>query len=135
MKLCNDTITVFNARLDKGLDSTVYVPTVIKGVSWYGSMKSTVDANGLKAADQYTIRIPLTADAGGKAYAEPAAYMTADDAAGLFTLNEGDLIVKGAYNEKLTLPTQIRALGCATVLAVTDNRRAPNAPHWKVVGA
>lgn len=135
MKLCNDTITVFNARLDKDLDSTVYIPTVIKGVSWYGSMKSTVDANGLKAANQYTIRIPLTADAGGKAYAEPAAYKAANDAAELFTLNEGDLIAKGAYNEKLTLPAQIRALGCVTVLAVTDNRRAPNAPHWKVVGA
>lgn len=135
MKLCNDAITVFNARLDKDLDSTVYIPTVIKGVSWYGSMKSTVDANGLKAASQYTIRIPLTADAEGKVYVEPAAYKVADDAEGLFTLNEGDLIVKGVHDEKLTLPAQIRALGGVTVLAVTDNRRVPNAPHWKVVGA
>ena len=56
MKLCNDTITVFNAKLDQTLDATVYVPTVIHGVSWYGGEKSTVDANGLKAASQYTIR-------------------------------------------------------------------------------
>lgn len=67
MKLCNDTITVFNAKLDQTLDATVYVPTVIHGVSWYGGEKSTVDANGLKAASQYTIRIPLKADAGAKA--------------------------------------------------------------------
>ena len=66
MKLCNDTITVFNAKLDQTLDATVYVPTVIHGVSWYGGEKSTVDANGLKAASQYTIRIPLKADAGGR---------------------------------------------------------------------
>lgn len=39
MKLCNDTITVFNAKLDQTLDATVYVPTVIHGVSWYGGEK------------------------------------------------------------------------------------------------
>lgn len=134
MKLCNDTITVFNAKLDQTLDATVYVPTVIHGVSWYGGEKSTVDANGLKAASQYTIRMPLKADAGGKSYVDPVYWRNSADVAGLYTLNEGDLMVKGAYTDMLTLPAQIKALHGVTILAVTDNRRAPNAPHWKVVG-
>lgn len=136
MRLCNDTITVFNAKLDQSLDTTVYIPTVIKGVSWYGSMKSTVDASGLKAARQYTIRIPATADTGGRAYADPAQYkVSVGDTGALFTLNEGDLIVKGAVSVERLLPSQIKDAGGVTILAVTDNRRAPNAPHWKVTCA
>ena len=95
---------------------------------------TSVDANGLKAASQYTIRIPLKADAGGKSYVDPVYWRNSADVAGLYTLNEGDLMVKGAYTDMLTLPAQIKALHGVTILAVTDNRRAPNAPHWKVVG-
>lgn len=133
MKLCNETITVYNARLDRDRDTTVYTPTVIRGASWYGSMKSTVDASGLKAASQYTVRIPAGADAEGKSYTEAERYRAAGDVSRLFTLNEGDFIVKGAFADVLTLPPQ--SMAYITILAVTDNRRAPNAPHWKVTGA
>lgn len=133
MKLCSETITVYNARLDRERDTTVYVPTVIRGASWYGSMKSTVDASGLKAASQYTVRIPAGADTEGKSYTEAEGYRAADDVSGLFTLNEGDFIVKGAFADVLTLPPKNTVR--ITILAVTDNRRAPNAPHWKVTGA
>lgn len=133
MKLCNETITVYNARLDREQDATVYVPTVIRGASWYGTAKSTVDSNGLKAASQYTVRIPADADTEGKSYTGTDEYKAADDVSVLFTLNEGDFIVKGAFSEVLTLPPRNTAF--ITILAVTDNRRAPNAPHWKVTGA
>lgn len=133
MKLCNDTVTVYNARFDKERDSTVYVPTVIRGVSWYGASKATVDSSGLKAASQYTVRIPLDADTGGKSYTEPWEYKSASDVSSVFTLNEGDFIVKGAFTDTLLLPP--KSGGFVTVLTVTDNRRAPNAPHWKVTGA
>lgn len=134
MKLCTDTVTVYNARLDKERDSTVYVPTVISGVSWYGTSKATVDSGGLKAASQYIVRIPLDADTGGKSYTEPWGYKSAGDVSGLFTLNEGDFIVKGAFADTLLLPPESGS-GFVTILTVTDNRRAPNAPHWKVTGA
>lgn len=136
MKLCDATITVYNARLDRELDATVYVPTIINGVSWYGSVKSTVDASGLKAANQYMVRIPLDADMGGKSYTDAREYKSADDVSGLFTLNEGDFIVKGAFPDVLTVPPSKSATGdFFTILATTDNRRAPKSPHWKVIGA
>lgn len=134
MKLCNDTITVYNARLDQETDSTVYVPTTICGVSWYGTSKATVDSSGLKAASQCIVRIPLEADTGEKSYTEPWVYKSAGNVSGLFTLNEGDFIVKGAFTDTLLLPPASGS-GFITILAVTDNRRAPNAPHWKVTGA
>ena len=85
MNLCNETITVFNAKLNPETGNDDYNGTVIDGVSWFCEIVSTVD-QGLKAANKFTIRIPEDADFG------------------------------------------------FTVLGVTDNRRAPNAPHWKVIG-
>ena len=45
MKLCNDVITVFTARVDPELGDDVWAPTVIKDVSWYATDASTVDAS------------------------------------------------------------------------------------------
>ena len=56
-----------------------------------------------------------------------------------FGLKAGDIIVKGdASATESPTPAKLKAAygaDCATVLAVTDNRRAPKAPHWRVTGA
>lgn len=136
MKLCTETITVFNAALDPETGYDVYLPTVIRGVSWYCDIASTVTDAGLKAANRFTIRIPDGADFSGKAYVHPAAYASAADRQRLFTLAQGSLIVHAAETEILT-PAQLQAKygEVVTVLGVTDNRRAPRAKHWKVVGS
>lgn len=122
MKLCNDVITVFNARVDPDLGGDVYSPTKISGCSWYATDASTVDASkgGLVAANKVTVRIPAEVAPAG------------------FCLKNGDIIVKGDASA-MGDPTpaklkQAYGADCMTVLAVTDNRRAPNAPHFKVVG-
>ena len=132
MKMCNDTITVFNRRLDPDTGYEIYTPTVIRGVSWYSHVDSAVTSDGLKAANKITIRIPIDADFDGKSYVEPVNYT---GGAGEFTLRSGDYIIKGSEAEPLT-PAQARARygEIATILGVTDNRRAPRAKHWRVVG-
>ena len=138
MKLCHDTITVFNARVDPTLGGNVYRPTTITGVSWYMTDASTVDSGkgGLVAANKATIRIPIDADAGDSAYTDPISYANAEDVSGLWTLKSGDIVVKAAVEgDNWTPATLKRAFAdCVTVLAVTDNRRAPNAPHWRITG-
>ena len=122
MKLCNDVITVFTARVDPELGDDVWTPTVIKGVSWYATDASTVDASkgGLVAANKVTVRIP----AGGFPDA--------------LVVKNGDVIVKAdASGVADPTPAKLKkAYGgdFMTVLAVTDNRRAPKAPHVKVIG-
>ena len=68
MKLCNDTITVFNAHVDQDAGGNVWTPTVVTGASWYLTDASTVDASkgGLVAANKATIRIPEDANTSGK---------------------------------------------------------------------
>jgi hypothetical protein len=136
MKLCNDVITVFNARADPETGGNVWTPTVIANASWYMTDASTVDASkgGLVAANKIVVRIPAEAAPEG------------------FGLKAGDIIVKGAVplTETVTVngvsstvaidwtPAKLKkayAEDCATVLGVTDNRRAPNAPHFRVVGS
>ncbi len=134
MNLCNETITVFNSKLDTAQGKDTYNATLITGVSWFCEIVSTVDA-GLKAANKFTIRIPEDADFGGKAYAAPQEYAEAADVSGLFTLRNGDIVVKGDMTGAALRPATILKMDDSfTVLGVTDNRRA-RAPHWKVVGA
>ena len=152
MKLCNDTITVFNARVDPDAGGNVWMPTVITGASWYMTDASTVDTSkgGLVAANKATIRIPTDAGTGGKSYADPVSYKAATSVSGLWTLQNGDIIVKGSVPASETVtnngvsstvpinwtPAKLKKAyaDCVTVLGVTDNRRAPNAPHWRITG-
>ena len=138
MKLCNDTITVFNARVDPETGGNVWVPTVIAGAGWYMTDASTVVASkgGLVAANRATIRIPVEANTGGKAYADPVSYASAGDVSGLWTLKGGDIVVRAAVEGSDWTPARLKAAyaECVTVLAVTDNRRGPRAAHWRVTG-
>lgn len=135
MKLCSETITVFNTRLDESTGKDLYYPTVISGASWYCEIVSTVN-EGLKAANKFTIRIPENADFGGKVYADTLTYANAEDVTGLFTLKNGDIVVRGAVTDTGLRPAVLhKNYEVFTILGVTDNRRAPHAPHWKVVGA
>ena len=94
MKLCNETITVFNARFNPLTDSDEYAPSVISGVSWFCEIASNVDNSGLQAANKFTIRIPTDADFHGKSYVDPVSY-PASTPSTTFTLRSGDIIVKG----------------------------------------
>lgn len=136
MNLCNEVVTVFNAKLDRAKGYDGYYGSIIAGVSWHSEIISNVDSSGLKAANKFTIRIPQNANFGGKAFASPLDYANADDVSALFTLKNGDIVVRGAIMEADVRPADLhRKYEAFTILGVTDNRRAPNAPHWKVVGA
>lgn len=135
MQECNEVITVFNARFDSAKDKDVYIGTIITGVSWYCSVETAVDS-GLKAADKYTVRIPADADFSGKTYALPAAYNAGGDADTLFTLQNGDIVVRGAVQEENPKPAELlKGYEAFTILGVTNNCHRPRAPHWRVIGS
>ena len=135
MKECNETITVFNARLDDDRGYDAYIPTIIRGVSWFCEIASNVDSSGLKAANKFIIRIPVDADFSDKAYVPPAAYAGGDPNT-VFTLKQGDVIVHGEETEPMQPAALQEKYGeIVTILGVTDSSRRPNAKHWKVVGA
>ena len=137
MRLCNDTITVFNAAYDFENDIDVYLPTVISGVSWFYRDNISVDHSGFKNTSSIVIRIPVDADFGGAEYVDPKDYTQQASKSGLWTLQAGDIIVKGLAPDSSLRPADLARLFSEkmTVQSVTDNRRAPNAKHWRVTGA
>ena len=134
--LCDETITVFNNRYDPQSSSDKWEATVISGVSWYGTKSAGAGGQQLSPSNSIIIRIPVNADTEGKQYVEPIEYKRLDDVSGFFTLNEGDIIVRGEVDADFMTPAQAHKLysGAIAILSVTDNRRAPNAPHWRVNG-
>lgn len=136
MQLCNDTITLYNRKFDPNVDCDVYNRTIIHGVHWFNSDATTVDNTGLKAANKVTIRIPIDADFEGKEYMQPKVYASTTNPSVAFTLAAGDIVVLGIGADDMR-PAQIHDAysDAMTILQVTDNRHAPHARHWKVVGA
>ena len=135
MKLCDEIITVFNAKLNTTTDKDEYHATVITGVSWFCEIVSAVD-KGLKAANKFTIRIPEDADFDGKAYVTPFQYAEEAFIDDLFTLKNGDIVVRGAVSDTDLRPADLhRNYEAFTILGVTDNRRDVRSPHWKVIGS
>lgn len=140
MKLCTDTITVYNNYTDPTTKYKVYLPTIIKNVSWFGEVQVLVGSDGLLSADMYTVRIPEDADFGNKIYLDPKAFSAIpnDEMPNYWTLSQGDTIVKGAVSDtgENAKPAKLEAkyVDTITIVSVTDNRTRPNAPHWKVVG-
>lgn len=138
MKLCDDVLTLFNARLDKSRDTTVYEKTVIHGISWYSSIKTNVSDKGLQSANVFVVRIPIEADFSGKEYCDAKTYTELEDVSRVFTLKQGDVMVKGTVSDSVTTPAQVHKEHpetTFTIHSVVDNRRALNAKHWKVGGA
>ena len=150
MKLANEVITIFNARWDSETGDDVYYPTNITGASWFETQAENVDSKGgLIMANKVIVRIPKDATATqsetknnvttikAATYVDPISYKSATSVSGKWTLCGGTVIIKGTATGTSWTPATLKAsfAGCMTVVGVTDNRRAPNAPHFKVVGA
>lgn len=134
MNLCNETVTVINAVYDPATGYDTYQCTVIGGVSWFFRDTVNVDTKGLQARDGVTVRIPVDAHYGGT-YTAPREFEASSSKVGKFTLRPGDVIARGTV-QSVTRLADLRGMvdEYITITSVTDNRRAPNAKHWKVVG-
>lgn len=116
MQLCDKTVSLFNRTTENR--APVWHKTLLEGVSWFSRDVSAVTDDGLRTANQFIVRIPF--DTG---YVKPQEY----EGEG-WTLRKGDYMVLGDVEEVAT------GQDIMTITAVTDNRRAPNGKHFKVVG-
>ena len=115
MLMCNQTVTLVRLEYDEKQDTERYVCTVLDGVSWYGTMRITKNANGRKAANEYRVRIPVA---------------VADNAG--VTPKRGDFLVLGAV-ASFSCIEEISAHTGFVIHSVGDNRRG-RFQHWAVSG-
>lgn len=116
MHHASKTVTVYHKKWDaeKGADS--YRGTVLDGVSFFSRIATSVSTDGLAAACEGTLRIPM------EAYPE-----------GL-EIRNGDLVCEGSLTENPASRAEIDNL-CPyvfTIVGITRNTSG-RAPHVKVV--
>ena len=143
-----DAVTVFNGRLDKGTRRKICIPTVIRGVSYVEGKGSTVANNGVWSDDvQYKIRVPLIAVVqDNREYMRDLNYAKLDneEAAKYWTIQKGDLVVRGEYagdssllyEDELTAYAKEQGLDLIHVTEYADDTSGGSlyTRHWRIGG-
>lgn len=143
-----DAVTVFNSRTDKETRRKVYIPTVIKGVSYVEGKGSKVADNGVWSDDvQYKIRVPLIAVVqDNREYMRDLNYakLNNEEAAKYWTIQKGDLVVRGEYagdssalyEDELTAYAKENGLDLIHVTEYADDTDGGSlySRHWRIGG-
>lgn len=143
-----DAVTVFNGRTDKEKRRKIYIPTVIKDVSYVEGKGSKVADNGVWSDDvQYKIRVPLIAVVqDNRGYMRDLNYAKLDneEAAKYWTIQKGDLVVRGEYagdspllyEDELTAYAKENGLDLIHVTEYADDTDGGSlySRHWRIGG-
>lgn len=111
--LTNADMTIYNRKANPTTKKMEYVRTVIKGVWWHTKLEVSTALSGmgggLKSADVLTARIPMDGRAG---YLPPDEYaaLTWGDHTGKWTVENGDIVVKGEISTDITRPAELGAM-------------------------
>lgn len=110
------TVTVYRKTWDAESGTDMYQGTVLGGVSFFSRIAATISTDGLTAACEGVLRIPLEKYPDGS------------------KIKNGDLVCEGAHQEGVTQLTELDGLdvNVFTVVGVTHNVSGRN-PHMKVV--
>lgn len=98
-------ITIFNKKFDKDKRTDIYKRTVLSKVHFEGVRASNIDKE-VKVNDSLLVIIPFSIDG----YVKPKAYQQLEDTVDKWTLQEGDIIVKGIVEDDIQSPKDLRHL-------------------------
>lgn len=143
-----DAVTVFNGRTNKATRRKIYIPTVIKGVSYVEGKGSKVADNGVWSDDvQYKIRVPLIAVVqDNREYMRDLNYAKLDneEAAKYWTIQKGDLVVRGEYagdspllgEDEISAYAKEQGLDLIRVTEYADDTSGGSlyTRHWRIGG-
>lgn len=143
-----DAVTVFNGRTDKATRRKIYIPTVIRGVSYVEGKGSKVADNGVWSDDvQYKIRVPLIAEVqDNREYMRDLNYAKLDneEAAKYWTIQKGDLVVRGEYagdspllgEDEISAYAKEQGLDLIRVTEYADDTSGGSlyTRHWRIGG-
>ena len=135
--ITNSDMTIYNQKINPETKLTEYVRTQITGIHWYMEQKTSVDDKGLHSKDIYKIRIPEAAGTGTKRYVTPEQYQAMEDVSGVWTIQNGDVFVKGLVNDSIKKASDIfsKYPECSgRVFSWSDNRFG-GLSHWRIGGA
>ena len=127
----NGHITIYNRYFVSRVET--YQRTVIRDVVWQATKAVSGRSTGVLASNVATVFIPM---ARGADYLKPKAWQAARS--GKWTLQEGDVIVRGEATDNITTEYTITSLRAEyeDVVTITSvdamDQGSPNVQHWQV---
>ena len=127
----NGHITIYNRYFVNRVET--YQRTVIRDVVWQATKAVSGRSTGVLASNVATVFIPM---ARGANYLKPKAWQAARS--GKWTLQEGDVIVRGEATDNITTEYTITSLRAEyeDVVTITSvdamDQGSPNVQHWQV---
>lgn len=95
----NSDITIYNKFVDPATHSEAWIHNQVEDVIWEDTKAANVIASGLLEADRYTVYIPM---ARGENYHTPIAWQAMIDKGTSWTLQLGDVIVRGLVDDDIS---------------------------------
>ena len=143
-----EAVTVFNGRTDKEARRKLFIPTVIKSISYAEGKGSTVADNGVWSDDvQYKIRIPFTAEFQyERSYIPDLCYakLDNDEAVKHWTIQKGDFAIRGEYageksmlfEDELAVYAKEQGIDLIRITEYADNTSGGSLylKHWRIGG-
>lgn len=110
------TVTIYHREWDAKSGADVYLGTVLAGVSFFSKTATAVSTDGLTAACEGVLRIPL------KTYPDS------------LVIKNGDLVCEGAVQKVMKMPSELvgECPYVFTIVGITRND-VGRVPHIKVV--
>lgn len=132
----NADITIYNRKLDPETRTYVWLRTIISSVWWHTEQKVQITDNGLQSADIHKIRIPKKTFPDGYLPPEEYARIPLIWAEKHWTVENGDLFVKGIVTDGITKESDLQNKGyqIGKVLSHSENFFGGN-PHIRIGGA
>lgn len=127
----NGHITIYNRYFDNRAEK--YQRTVIRDVVWQATKAVSGRSTGVLASNVATVFIPM---ARGTDYLKPKAWQLARS--GKWTLQEGDVIVRGEATDNITTEYTLTSLRAEyeDVVTITSidamDQGSANVQHWQV---
>lgn len=135
--IANADMTIYNKYYDRVLEKDVYCRTFLYDINWQGSRAVTVSDKGLLSADLTEVLIDRNVTT-NKIFMKPKEWAKSTQKDQYFTLNAGDVIVRGIVDFDLTgvKPNNLDGLkntydDVFTIISVVDLTDT-SLPHWEV---
>lgn len=132
--ITNADITIYNHKYNKNTRLDDWIRTVIRGVHFYEDNKVAVGDKGLNGAKLCKIRIPGDVEC-DRSYISDDEYFAAADVSQYWTLQDGDIVVRGVCNIEIEKPADLKSLHVKyyKINSWADNRFGGQ-PHWRIGG-
>lgn len=128
----NKSITLFNKHFDKSTRTDIYKRTILNDVHVEINRSSHMKDKEMAASDGIFVAIPFSGD-----YMKPKEYQSLDNVGNKWTLQEGDLVYYGIFENEIESTKDLKGLDDVFTISSIDtvDYSITGQNHYEVYGS